>query len=84
MTAPKDIDCAEALERLYEYLDGELTAARVEEVRRHLRACHACLAVSRFETAYLRFLEARSQAQRAPDATRKRILARLLLGPEGA
>lgn len=79
MTArPRDIDCEEVLEQLYGYLDGELTRDREAEVRRHLAQCAPCLATSRFETAFLRFLEARTQAEHAPDRLKKRILERLL------
>ena len=75
---PRHIDCEEALDRLYEYLDGELTAVRSEEVRRHLERCGPCLKLSRFESAYVRFLEARARARRAPDHLRRQILERLL------
>ena len=78
----RDIDCLEVLDRLQEFLDGELTAERAEEVRRHLAHCAPCLQVSDFEAAYLRFLEARAQAQHAPPSLRKRLLERLLLDDE--
>ncbi len=86
MATPRQIDCRDALDRLYEYLDGELTDVREEEVRTHLDQCAPCLAISRFETAYLRFLEARTRAQGAPEQVRKRLLQELLFvegGPEG-
>lgn len=76
------------MERLYEYLDGELTPEREAEVRAHLDRCRACLALSRFENAFLRFLEARARAQRAPESLRRRILEQFLFngddGPEQA
>ncbi len=78
---PRDIDCGEALDRLYEYLDEELTPVRAEEVRLHLAKCAPCLALSGFESAYLRFLEARTRAMNAPPHLRKRILERLLFDP---
>jgi anti-sigma factor (TIGR02949 family) len=79
---PRDIDCLEVLDRLYGYIDGELTDARAEEVRRHLANCAPCVQVSDFETAYVRFLEARTQAQRAPESLRKRVLERILFEDE--
>ena len=75
---PRHIDCEEALERLYEYIDGELTSVRCEEVRRHLERCAPCLKVSGFESAYVRFLEVRARALHAPDHLRMRVLERLL------
>lgn len=74
----QDIDCLEVLDRLHGYLDGELTTERAAEVRRHLAHCVPCLQVSDFEAAYLRFLEARAQAQHAPASLRKRLLEQLL------
>jgi len=79
---PKDIDCHDALDRLYEYLDGELTPVRAEEVRLHLEMCAPCLATSNFENAYVRFLEARSWAQKAPEGLRKKILEQILFEGE--
>jgi anti-sigma factor (TIGR02949 family) len=81
---PRPIDCEEALERLYDYLDGELTAARSEQVRRHLERCAPCLKLSKFESAYVRFLEARARTRSAPDHLRRRILERLLFEGGGA
>ncbi len=75
---PRDIDCREALDRLYEYIDEELTPVRAAEVRLHLEECAPCLAVSKFEDAYVRFIEARTRVQSAPDALKKRILQELL------
>ena len=75
---PNDIDCRQALDRLYEYIDKELTPVRSEEVRAHLEKCAPCLALSEFEDAYVRFLEARARIQCAPEALKKRILEQLL------
>lgn len=72
------IDCREAFERLYAYLDDELTAEKADEVKEHLDACKDCLRLATFESAYLRFLEARTRAERAPEALKKRILRDLL------
>lgn len=36
------MNCQEALQRLYEYLDGELTPEDAEEVRHHVEVCAAC------------------------------------------
>ena len=82
--APHDIDCEEALERLYVYLDGELTDVRREEVQYHLALCAPCLKRATFESAYVRFLEARARARGAPDHLRRRILERLLFGDDDA
>jgi len=79
MSESERIDCREAADRLYEYLDGELTAAAEDEVRAHLAACAPCLGLFDFEDAYLRFLEARARSATAPPALRRRILEEILL-----
>ena len=75
---PRQIDCHQVLDLLYEYLDGELTTERVEEVREHLANCAPCTALTSFEQSFVRFLEARTRARTAPDALKKRILEEML------
>ncbi len=82
MTPRERVDCRAAFDRLYEYLDGELTPERDVEVREHLGHCLGCLRLAEFETAYVRFLEARAAAVRAPDALKKRILRQLLFSED--
>ena len=74
------VDCLEAVEHLYDYLDGELTPERDAAVRAHLGACAHCVSLFGFEHAYLKFLAARARAQHAPPALRRRILNTLLEG----
>jgi anti-sigma factor (TIGR02949 family) len=76
---PRAIDCAEVMERLYEYLDGELTTERAAEVKAHLQDCEACTALSSFEATFIRFLEARTRTRNAPEELKKRILKEMLL-----
>ena len=75
------MNCNEACEHLYEYLDAELTAETTVEIKRHLKECTPCLEHFGFEEAFLRFLEARAAAVGAPPELRRRILNRLLLEP---
>jgi anti-sigma factor (TIGR02949 family) len=77
------VNCQDALDRLYEFLDGELTTERAEEVQSHLERCAHCFALSRFEDAFLRFLEARSRARCAPEHLKRTILEQLLTEPDG-
>ena len=37
-------DCSEVLHRIYEYLDGEMSADDVRRVAAHLNECQPCLA----------------------------------------
>ena len=75
---PRRVDCAEAVEHLYTYLDEELTPELEVAIRAHLEQCTGCLGHFEFERAFLRFLEARSQAHSAPAALRKRVFEQLL------
>lgn len=80
MTA-RPIGCQEALERLYEYLDGELTATSAEEVRQHIQACEACYPGVRFTTEFRDALHRAALGQPiCPDTLRERIAE--LLGPQ--
>lgn len=81
--APRDIDCREAAERLYEYLDRELTVELRAEVERHLNACAGCFRHFEFERAFLRFLEARARGRGAGPELKRRII-RELFGPEAS
>ncbi len=44
------VDCSETIERLYGYLDGELTDERRDEIQHHLDDCPPCLKAYDFET----------------------------------
>lgn len=48
------ITCEEAVQALWEYLDGELTAERVLLVREHLDTCTGCHGLFTFEGAFIR------------------------------
>jgi anti-sigma factor (TIGR02949 family) len=72
------LDCRQVVDRLYDFLDGELTATDAEEVRAHMAACAHCFERSDFEAAFLRFLEARGKGKDCPPEVRRRILDSLL------
>lgn len=70
------VDCDETIRRLYQYLDGELTDARREEIRRHLDLCGPCVGAYDFEADLHRLIADRCQ-DRVPDALRERVAAAL-------
>ena len=76
------LECREAIERLYEYLDRELTPEVREEVERHLRMCGDCVKHFEFERAFLRFLEARARGRGAGPDVKRRILRELFGGDQ--
>jgi anti-sigma factor (TIGR02949 family) len=79
----RDIECREAAERLYEYLDRELTPELRSEVEQHLGACAGCFHQFEFERAFLRFLEARARGRGASPELKRRIIQELF-GPEAS
>jgi anti-sigma factor (TIGR02949 family) len=64
--------CAEALEKLEAYLDGELPADRLDGIRAHLAACYPCTDRASFEEQ-LRAIVRRECVDRAPASLRSRI-----------
>ena len=50
------ISCREAIGQLWDYLDGELPAERMEEIAEHLAECVRCYPVYRFAFAFLEAL----------------------------
>jgi mycothiol system anti-sigma-R factor len=73
-----DHNCHESLERLYEYLDGELSPEDAREVERHLQICAECYPEVRLTTDYREALRRAAQGQPCcPNTLRDRV-ARLI------
>lgn len=76
------LDCRQALARLYEYLDGELTDERAAQVRHHLEICKGCYPHVNFCRSFQDALHRAGQCQPdAPAELRARVLE--LLRAEG-
>jgi len=71
------IDCREALARLYDYLDRELTPERAEEVAEHLRHCRHCFDRAEFERNFGNFVRESGKEQVDAAPLRKKIKAKL-------
>lgn len=74
-------DCKEVVERLYVFLDGEMTDQRRDLIRRHLDECSPCLEAFEFETELRTMISSRSK-ERCPDSLLDKI-ARVLQDDEG-
>ena len=68
------MNCREALDHVYEFLDKELTPDIEREVREHLQACKPCGHHFNVEEAFLKFLQARCRTGSAPPDLKRRIL----------
>jgi mycothiol system anti-sigma-R factor len=79
--APKPAEpspCADVIQRMYEFLDGELSPEVDEQIRHHLQCCQRCFPEFEHERVFLRFLERRAQIEKAPPSLRRRIFEALL------
>ena len=65
-------NCADALDRLWEYLDSELGALDAETVRAHLAECQGCLQEYDVDVV-VKTLVRRGCQESAPDGLRLRI-----------
>jgi mycothiol system anti-sigma-R factor len=71
------MDCGDCLERLYSYLDRELSAAEVTQVRVHLDDCGGCEDQFVVEERFLARVRDCCHEDVAPSELRTRIVARL-------
>jgi mycothiol system anti-sigma-R factor len=70
------ITCAEAVRRLWEYLDQALPEAEREGVQEHLEFCRRCCGELEFAREVQRFLAGQRRAEIPPDV-RHRLEAML-------
>jgi mycothiol system anti-sigma-R factor len=70
------ITCAEAVERLWAYLDGVLTADDKAALEEHLGFCRVCCGEAEFAQELRGFL-ARSAVEELPEDVRARLIASL-------
>lgn len=74
----RQVDCAEALDKLFAFFDGEVGSASADVIREHLAACEPCLAEYDVED-HLRKLIRRSCHETAPAELHVRIRQQLTL-----
>lgn len=66
-------NCKEALHRLYQYLDRELTEDEQLVVKRHLDRCPPCQHLFQFEENVLVFIGQQCRQTAAPAGLRERV-----------
>ncbi|PFG32587.1 mycothiol system anti-sigma-R factor [Sanguibacter antarcticus] len=71
-------DCDNVIERLFEYLDSEMTADDAEKMRTHVAECSPCLAELGIDEMVKRLLR-RSCVEQAPEYLRLRIHEQIVL-----
>lgn len=71
------LNCVQALERLDEFVDGELNAADKVAVQEHLGACRPCQTHFEFETLFGEYVRRRTSRPELRPEFRGRLFARL-------
>lgn len=77
------ISCRDAVNLLYEYLDGELTDVSEEEVRKHFEVCRRCFPHLKLEETFLAAVHRATQGGGAPEELRGRVMSLLSEVDEG-
>jgi anti-sigma factor (TIGR02949 family) len=73
------MECPEVIERLWEYLDGELAAKEAAAIDDHLAGCPNCLPRCRCDRAFLTLVvRSLNHPCPVPEGLRSAVLARLL------
>ena len=79
------IVCEEALQRLWDFLDGELEQADEVEVQKHLEVCGRCYPQYDFRRAYFGLMQRLRARDHVPPGFRRRLFERILAEePRGA
>jgi mycothiol system anti-sigma-R factor len=74
---PHETDCRDVLDRVYEYLDGELTPHDVAKIRQHLDECGPCLSQYDLDEVLKALIRRSCACETAPDTLRQRIMVRI-------
>lgn len=80
----KPISCMEALERLHEYLDGELDGVSHEEVAHHFSMCKRCYPHLQLEERFKNLLHRSQEGETCPDRVRSQVLELLATEADGS
>ena len=74
---PHETDCAEVIEKVFFYLDGEIGDIDRTKIRVHLEECAPCLRKYGVEQDVKALVARCCGGDHAPDNLRQRVLARL-------
>jgi mycothiol system anti-sigma-R factor len=74
---PHETDCREVLDRVYEYLDGELTGHDIAKIKQHLEECAPCLSEYDLDVVLKALVRRSCGCEQAPEDLRARILVRI-------
>jgi mycothiol system anti-sigma-R factor len=72
---PHETDCAEVLEKMYTYIDGEAGEVDCAKIRQHLDECGPCLREYGLEEVVKALVRRSCHRELAPQTLRTRVLA---------
>jgi|AmaraimetFIIA100_FD_contig_71_716873_length_3063_multi_6_in_0_out_0_1 mycothiol system anti-sigma-R factor len=67
------MNCQDCLDRMWQYIDGELDVESTDELQRHLVQCRECFSEAEFERRLKEMVRHACGAERAPDRLRERL-----------
>ena len=69
----EEINCIEAIDQLYAYLDGEINDSQtIKKVEHHIRHCHSCFTRSQLENELTNRIK-KSAEKQAPESFKNRL-----------
>lgn len=74
---PHKVECSEVLDRVYEYLDGELDRDRVHVIKEHLDECSPCLREFGLEEAVKSLVKRSCGRDDVPGDLRSKVMTRI-------
>lgn len=74
---PHETDCADVLDRVYIYLDGELDSVDCEAIQQHLDECGPCLREYGLEQEVKKLVRRCCGSDVAPAQLRDKIMSRI-------
>jgi mycothiol system anti-sigma-R factor len=67
------MNCQDCLDRMWQYIDGELDVESTDELQRHLAQCRECFSEAEFERQLKAMVRRACGAERAPERLRERL-----------
>lgn len=74
---PHETDCREVLDRVFEFLDGEMGQLDVARIKEHLDECGPCLRQYDLDVVLKSLLRRSCVCEQAPQELRQKILVRI-------
>jgi mycothiol system anti-sigma-R factor len=74
---PHETDCREVLDRVFEFLDGEMGQLDVARIKQHLDECGPCLKQYDLDVVLKTLLRRSCACEQAPQELRQKILVRI-------